>query len=73
MVEDICSHLLILDHGQRRFFGPVADAREAFDNLQADATLEEVFFRATESVDHGETDKSQAGSPPPAPEHDATE
>jgi ABC-2 type transport system ATP-binding protein len=49
LVEDLCSHLLILDHGQSRFFGPIAEARTAFAGLAADAKLEEVFFRAIDT------------------------
>jgi len=48
LVEDLCTHLLILHHGRRLFFGPVAQARLAFDPAAGDASLEEVFFRATE-------------------------
>lgn len=48
LVEDVCSHLLILDRGQSRFFGPIADAKTAFAELSEDRSLEEVFFRATE-------------------------
>jgi ABC-2 type transport system ATP-binding protein len=48
LVEDLCSHLLILDRGERRFFGPLADVRGAFASLREDESLEEIFFRATE-------------------------
>jgi ABC-2 type transport system ATP-binding protein len=52
LVEDLCSHLLILNHGRRLFFGPVREARAAFAGVGAsgDASLEEVFFRATEAT-----------------------
>jgi ABC-2 type transport system ATP-binding protein len=56
LVEDLCTHLLIIHRGQRLFCGPVAEARSAFSGLDADASLEEVFFRATE-----------APAPPPIP------
>ena len=46
LVEDLCSHLLILDRGCSRFFGPIAEARTAFAGLADDAKLEEIFFRA---------------------------
>ena len=46
LVEDLCSHLLILDRGRSRFFGPIAQARTAFAGLADDAKLEEIFFRA---------------------------
>jgi len=47
LVEDLCTDLLILDHGRRIFFGPVDDARLAFANVSGQASLEEMFFRAT--------------------------
>jgi ABC-2 type transport system ATP-binding protein len=47
LVEDLCTHLLILDRGKRLFFGHVDEARAAFSG-GAPASLEEVFFRATE-------------------------
>lgn len=49
LVEDLCSHLLILHQGKRLFFGPLEEARRHFADLSDDATLEEVFLRATES------------------------
>ena len=49
LVEDLCSHLLILDHGKSLFCGPLEEARRQFPDLSDDASLEEVFFRATES------------------------
>jgi ABC-2 type transport system ATP-binding protein len=53
LVEDLCSHLLILDHGHSRFFGSVAQARSAFAGLADDANLEEVFFRALDPTGNG--------------------
>ncbi|HEX4053982.1 MAG TPA: ABC transporter ATP-binding protein [Tepidisphaeraceae bacterium] len=48
LVQDLCTHLLILHHGRRLFFGRVEDARTAFASVSGDASLEELFFRATE-------------------------
>lgn len=48
LVEDLCTHLLILHRGQRLFFGGISDARAAFANTGGDDSLEEVFFRAVE-------------------------
>jgi ABC-2 type transport system ATP-binding protein len=48
LVEDLCTHLLILDKGQRIFYGSLAEARSQYAGLHGDASLEEVFFRATE-------------------------
>ena len=50
LVEDLCTHLLILHRGRQLFCGPAADARAAFAGMDADASLEDVFFRATEGV-----------------------
>jgi ABC-2 type transport system ATP-binding protein len=52
LVEDLCTHLLILNKGQRLFYGSLDEARSRYASLQADAavaSLEDVFFRATES------------------------
>jgi ABC-2 type transport system ATP-binding protein len=50
LVEDLCTHLLIVHHGKRLFFGPIKEARAAFAGVDVDkdASLEELFFRATE-------------------------
>jgi ABC-2 type transport system ATP-binding protein len=56
LVEDLCTHLLILHHGRSLFFGPVEDAKAAFANVSGDASLEEMFFRAT--------DQQATASPP---------
>lgn len=47
MVEDLCTHVLILDSGVQKFFGPLAELRQNFDDVDADASLEEIFFAAT--------------------------
>jgi ABC-2 type transport system ATP-binding protein len=48
LVEDLCTHLLILHKGQRLFYGSLDEARAHYADLQGNASLEEVFFRATE-------------------------
>ena len=48
LVEGLCTHLLILHHGERLFFGRVEDARSTFAAVSGDTSLEELFFRATE-------------------------
>ena len=47
LVEDLVTHLLILHRGRSLFFGPAEQARGAFA-ATGDASLEEVFLRATE-------------------------
>ena len=48
LVEDMCTHLLILHKGKLLYFGRMADARAAFGGVGGDASLEEIFFHATE-------------------------
>jgi ABC-2 type transport system ATP-binding protein len=50
LVEDLCTHLLILHHGKSLFFGKIEDARTAFSAVDGDSTLEDLFFRATEAT-----------------------
>ncbi len=47
MVEDLCTHVLILDRGVQRFFGPIDELRTVFEHVDADASLEEIYFAAT--------------------------
>ena len=48
LVEDLCSHLLILHAGKRLFLGSIDEARSVYGRLEEEGSLEEVFFRATE-------------------------
>jgi ABC-2 type transport system ATP-binding protein len=47
MVEDICTQVLMLDHGQQQFFGTVTDLRQQYGDLNDDVSLEQIFFAAT--------------------------
>ena len=47
MVEDLSTHVLILDRGIQRFFGPIDELRKTFDTIDAAASLEDIFFAAT--------------------------
>ena len=46
MVEDICSHVLVLKEGQRQFVGTLDELKSQFANEGTAATLEDVFFSA---------------------------
>jgi len=59
LVEDLCTHLLIVHHGKSLFFGPVEEARSAFAGMSPDASLEDVFFHATEVHPLAVTSSSQ--------------
>ncbi len=47
MVEDLCTHVLILAAGMQRFFGPVDELWTSFDLVDPAASLEDIFFAAT--------------------------
>ncbi|MFV0441993.1 MAG: ABC transporter ATP-binding protein [Planctomycetaceae bacterium] len=48
MVEDICSHVLILKQGEQRFFGPLEELRRSCAISHGDSSLEAAFFLATD-------------------------
>ncbi len=58
LVEDLCTHLLILHRGESLFWGSVEEARhtartlsgetQSGETLSSDASLEDVFFAVTE-------------------------
>jgi ABC-2 type transport system ATP-binding protein len=47
MVEDLCTQVLILADGEQRFFGPIHELRETFNQQDTAARLEDMFFAAT--------------------------
>jgi len=47
MVEDLCSHLLILAKGRSLFWGTLEEARSRFPEMEGEASLEDIFFHAT--------------------------
>jgi ABC-2 type transport system ATP-binding protein len=47
MVEDLCTHVLILDRGVQRFCGPIGELRTSYEHVDAAATLEDIYFAAT--------------------------
>ncbi len=49
MVEDICSHVLILKQGRQNFLGTIDQLRNQFAGTDHEASLEDIFFRAVES------------------------
>lgn len=48
MVEDICTHILMLNQGQAAFFGTTAELKDQFQNENGTISLEDIFFLATE-------------------------
>ncbi len=51
MVEDLCTHFLILTHGQPTFAGTHQELFERFEYQGHEASLEDIFFRATDLVE----------------------
>jgi ABC-2 type transport system ATP-binding protein len=50
LLEEVCSHVLILKNGRKIVDGTLADVRKRFSQLPEGANLEEVFFRVTEEA-----------------------
>jgi ABC-2 type transport system ATP-binding protein len=59
VVEEICSHILILKNGRKIIDGTIGEITRKFSEQPGDANLEEVFFRATSD--------SGTGAPPVLP------
>src|ERR1043166_6951080 len=47
LVEEICSHILILKNGRKIIAGTIGELTEKFSEQTGEMNLEEVFFRAT--------------------------
>jgi ABC-2 type transport system ATP-binding protein len=47
MIEDVCSHLIVMQHGQLQYFGDVEQLRSEFPNA---TSLEQAYFEATSAV-----------------------
>ena len=47
LLEEVCSHVLILKRGAKIADGTIAEIRARFGNGDANANLEDVFIRAT--------------------------
>ena len=51
LLEEVCSHVLILKAGQKLIAGTLAEVRHRYAEQIADANLEEVFLRATGEIE----------------------
>jgi len=47
LLEEVCSHVLILKNGRKIIDGTLDEVRQIFSEQSGDASLEEIFFRAT--------------------------
>jgi ABC-2 type transport system ATP-binding protein len=70
VVQEICSHILILKNGRKIASGSIQDITRAFAAHADDANLEEIFFRATSDLVGGQGNPDGAlstGSERPSP------
>lgn len=49
LIEDLCTHMLILHQGRRLFCGTMEEARQRYPDLEGESSLEAIFFKATET------------------------
>jgi len=63
MVEDICTHVLMMNRGRQMYFGSIDAVRRHFADQEA-TSLEDVFLRATEAIDElqGVVESSDLGA-----------
>ena len=47
LVEEVCSSILILQHGQKVLEGSLNEIRQNLPEIDEEADLEEIFMRAT--------------------------
>jgi ABC-2 type transport system ATP-binding protein len=47
LVEELCTHVLVLDQGQCLWFGPIEEALQMSAGARGTTSLEEAFFRLT--------------------------
>jgi len=47
LLEEVCSHVLILKKGEKIADGTITDVASRFSNGEPNVSLEEVFIRAT--------------------------
>ena len=59
LLEEVCTHVLILKNGEKVADGTIAEVHARFSGGSA-MSLEDVFFRAT-----GDTENTAATTPPP--------
>ena len=63
LLEEVCSHVLILKKGRKIFGGTLEEITREYAATEGDTTLEQVFFRATGD----EETSAKPPTPPPVP------
>jgi ABC-2 type transport system ATP-binding protein len=67
LLEEVCSHVLILKNGRKVLDGSLSEVRKRFSELPEGANLEELFFRVTEEGRDDHSAPSANTVPPPIP------
>src|SRR5688572_32424815 len=52
LLEEVCSHVLILKRGKKIAGGTLSEVSAQFSNGEANVSLEEIFIRATGGSEH---------------------
>ena len=52
LLEEVCSHVLILKRGKKIADGTIAEVSQQFSNGEANVSLEEIFIRVTGGSEH---------------------
>ena len=61
LIEDLCSHLLILAKGKSLFHGTIEELRGQHPELGTGTTLEEIFFKTTTGRTIAESESATQG------------
>lgn len=71
LIEDLCTHLLILTKGTKKFLGRLEELRANYPEVDSGASLEEIFFTATS--DNNKPSSEPADQPTAGPDTNNTE
>ena len=68
LLEEVCSHVLILKKGRKIFDGTLEEITRQYASKEGDTTLEQIFFRATGDGETAPSSGPASSAPPPLPE-----
>ncbi|MFK8114731.1 MAG: ABC transporter ATP-binding protein [Rubripirellula sp.] len=60
MIEDVCTHLLVMQEGKTQYFGAAQELRQRFPHA---ASLEEAYFAATSGMEQQPVDSDELATP----------
>ena len=56
LIDDLCTHLMILDAGTAKFFGTIEELKATYPAVGDDHSLEQIFFQATKAEEGSSLD-----------------